>query len=139
MCMSGSPIFSTMVLSSSVSAPLDLQLDLLAQLLGHVAHDALEPAEGLADLHHAQAQGAVADLLHQPRQGGGGFHQGGHADAPGQQLAPAPAMTSSPTRLISSSSLSACTRRYRLSLLLLTLIWVCLSRAACTTSWITEP
>ena len=64
-CVSGSPIFSTTVLSSSVSAPLIDQLDVLAELAADVAHHALEAVEGVADLHHAQLQRAVADVLDQ--------------------------------------------------------------------------
>ena len=64
-CISGSPIFSTTVLSSSVSAPLMTSSMSLPSSLRDVAHHALEAVEGLADLHHAQVQGAVADLLDQ--------------------------------------------------------------------------
>ena len=44
------------------------QADFLAQLVADVAHHAVEAVEGFADLHHAQLQGAVADIFHQPRQ-----------------------------------------------------------------------
>src|SRR3569623_941209 len=40
------------------------ELDVFADFLADVAHHALEAAERLADLHHAQLQGAVADFLH---------------------------------------------------------------------------
>jgi len=43
----------------------DVQRDILAQLGRGVAHDATEAREGLADGHHAQLQGSVADLLDQ--------------------------------------------------------------------------
>ena len=55
------------------------QANILAQLMADVAHHTVEAVEGFADLHHAQLQGAVADVLHQPRQQRGGFHQLGGA------------------------------------------------------------
>jgi hypothetical protein len=58
---------------------------------------------------HAQVQGAVENLFDQPRYRRGSFLQRIVVAGAGQH-APALAMTSSPTRLISSSSLSALTR-----------------------------
>ena len=44
------------------------QANILAQLMADIAHHTVEAVEGFADLHHAQLQGAVADIFHQPRQ-----------------------------------------------------------------------
>ena len=68
----------------------DLQLDGLAQLLGDVPHDAPEAVEGLADLHHAQAQGLVPDLLHQLVDDGGGLQQAAPVGLAARALARGP-------------------------------------------------
>src|SRR3569623_1691158 len=53
----------------------DDELDVFADFLADVAHHALEAAERLADLYHAQLQRAVADFLHQARERRGGILQ----------------------------------------------------------------
>lgn len=45
----------------SVSALPDLQLDLLAGLLGEFVHQSREAVENLVDGHHAQGERVVAD------------------------------------------------------------------------------
>ena len=54
----------------------DVELHFLAQTGGGIAHHALEAVEGLTHRHHAQAQGAVADLFDQPVHVLVGFGQG---------------------------------------------------------------
>ena len=63
-CTSGSPIFSSTVLSSSVVSPVTLQLDLLAEALAEVAHQAREAVEHEADGQHAHAHDAFLQRAH---------------------------------------------------------------------------
>ena len=63
-CTSGSPIFSSTVLSSSVVSPVTLQLDLLAETLAEVAHQAREAVEHEADGQHAHAHDAFLQRAH---------------------------------------------------------------------------
>ena len=63
-CTSGSPIFSSTVLSSSVVSPVTLQLDLLAEALAQVAHQAREAVEHEADGQHAHAHDAFLQRAH---------------------------------------------------------------------------
>jgi hypothetical protein len=85
-CISGSPSFSTTDLSSSVSAPVMTRSMALAHLARAVAHDAVEAVEGVADLHHAQLQRRVADVLDEAQQHRGRFDQVGLAAALGEQV-----------------------------------------------------
>ena len=41
----------------------DDEFDVLAELTGDIPDHAMETVEGVADLHHAQLQGAVANAL----------------------------------------------------------------------------
>ena len=75
----------------------DDELDVLAELARHVVHDALEAAEGGADLHHAQLQRAVAHLLDQVGQRGVLSCSSLLRVRRASRLAPAAAMISSPT------------------------------------------
>ena len=63
----------------------DLQPDVLAEVGGDVANDALEAVEGGADLHHAQRQRRVAHFLDQPAERGDRFEQLGDRRALGDQ------------------------------------------------------
>lgn len=53
----------------------DHQRYVLVQLVADIPHHPLEAVEGIADGHHAQAQGTIADLLDQHGNGGIGLLQ----------------------------------------------------------------